>query len=325
MSYFSEEKHCGVVLGHEASGVVVQLGEEVDPETCGVRVGDKIAAYPWMGCRKCNYCQAGDTNYCPNNVGSFNDLGLGLYIDGFSTGGYASHFLVPEVQFALKVPDQIPMHVATTLMCGGLTAYTALTDIKQGIEFASRHLEKPSLLVLGMGGLGLWCTRLARHALKPYNIKLVCADTQEEKRDLAQKSGADDFVVIDRDLPQDEMVGRLRAAGNAGFEVVIDFVGSPQTCQMSMKSLNRGGIVQIIGLIGGAFPFSIPMAVACGLKIQASRTGTLEATKDLLNLVATNNITYPDMETYKLDDINDIHDRMRKYMIKGRAILDFTQ
>ena len=321
---FSEEKYVGVIIGHEVSGTVEQLADDLDPNICGLKVGDKVVAVPWLGCRKCSFCKAGDSNLCPNNVGAHNDFGEGLHVEGVSTGGYAAFCVIPDANFALKVPDAIPMDVAATLMCGGITAYTALTSVVHGIHYASRHFEKPSLLVIGMGGLGTWATLLARHVFNPLQIKIICADNNPIKRQLSLDIGADEFILIKNDMPKNQKIESIRALGGGGINVAIDFVGSSETMDMGFHCLQNGGIMHCVGLHGGAFPLSIPKTVAGGLTVQGSRTGTLEATKELLELVSSAGIKFPTTEKYKLEEINHVHDRLRRGEIKCRAVIDYN-
>ena len=311
-------------MGHEVSGVVLKLGDKVDPATSPVQVGDQVVAYSWFsGCQKCKVCTLDDNVYCAK-PGGLAPLGIGSIVDGQHTGGYSSHVILPNVKYAQKVPAGIPMDVATMLPCSGLTTYTALMKIKPNIAFSSRHMEKPSLLVLGTGGLGCWCTVLARYVLEPYKVNIICADTLETKRELARAAGADQFVLIDRNKSEAEVIAAIRAAGNEGVDAAVDFVGLPQTASLGFGSLRSGGKLIEVGLHGGNYPLHLPDIIFKAAGIEGSFVGSLDGQKKLLDLVAGRNVKYPDVEKYKLDAVNTVLDKLRKGEIRGRAVLDFT-
>lgn len=98
-------------LGHEIAGVVDEVGPDVDKTL----IGAKRAVFPWIGCGQCRDCQNGDENLCAKQ------RFLGVSIDG----GFATHVLVPDAKYLLEY-DPLPVNVAATLMCSGVTAYGAL-------------------------------------------------------------------------------------------------------------------------------------------------------------------------------------------------------
>ena len=96
---------------------------------------------------------------CEDNKIGTEDLGVGR-----NSGGYSSYVSVPEWQLAVKVPENVPMHMACMLPCSALTAWTALNKAVPAIERALRLRQKARLLVIGAGGLGAWCVNLAKKA-----------------------------------------------------------------------------------------------------------------------------------------------------------------
>ena len=98
-------------LGHEIAGTL----EAVGPAAKGVTLGTRYAVYPWIGCHKCGLCQRGDEHLCAT------PRALGVALDG----GFASHVLVPDAKYLLDIAG-IPLELAGSYMCSGLTAYGAL-------------------------------------------------------------------------------------------------------------------------------------------------------------------------------------------------------
>ena len=76
-------------LGHEIAGTI----EAVGPDAEGVKVGERTAVYPWIGCGDCDLCNSDQTHMCQAQHH------LGINVDG----GYATHVLVPHPQYCLDV------------------------------------------------------------------------------------------------------------------------------------------------------------------------------------------------------------------------------
>ena len=157
-----------VIPGHEVVGTVAEIGDSVE----GVKVGDDVLVYPWIGCGNCPTCEKGDTNLCeaPQSLGVFQD------------GGYAEYSLIPDYKFLAKISG-IDLEGAASLACSGLTAYTA---VKKAISNSPENI-----LIVGAGGLGLMGVQIAK-ALS--NAKIICADLTDEKLQKAKEMGADHTV-----------------------------------------------------------------------------------------------------------------------------------
>ena len=152
-------------LGHEVVGEVAALG----PEATGVEIGDKRIVFPWIGCRKCAVCKAGDELLCmsPQTVGTRYN------------GGYADEVIAPHPKYLIPY-DGIPTELACTYACSGLTAYSALKKLS--------HLKaEDHLLLIGAGGVGLSAVHFASSVVK---AKIIVADVDATKRAIARQSGA---------------------------------------------------------------------------------------------------------------------------------------
>src|SRR5579872_5142518 len=145
-------------MGHEIAGEVAALG----PQASGVKVGDKVVAYPWIGCGECDVCKKGEELLClrPRTLGTR------------VAGGYGSHVLVPHARYLLPYGD-IPQGLAATYTCSGITAFSALKKTRD-------HLGKDDhLVIIGAGGVGGSAVHIAPAAVEG---KIVVADLDAEKR-----------------------------------------------------------------------------------------------------------------------------------------------
>ena len=134
--------------GHEIAGVVTEVGSEVTK----FQVGDRVGVGCFVdSCRECEYCLAGEEQYCdnPGMVGTYNGVGR----DGQPTqGGYSGAIVVDE-NYVLRIPDSIPLEAAAPLLCAGITLYSPLRHWNAG--------PGKRVAVIGLGGLGHMGVKLA--------------------------------------------------------------------------------------------------------------------------------------------------------------------
>lgn len=243
-----------MVMGHEIEGVVVALG----PQAEGLVVGQRVAAYPWIGCGACPACMRGEENYCPQPA----NLGIQRF------GGYASHCLVPHSRYLIPC-DGVAPGLAAAYMCSGLTAYGALKKV-------SDANSADPVLIVGYGGLGMMAHALAK-AVIPHAPILV-ADVSPAKREAAKAAG---LSVYDASDPTE--VQRL-LADTAGVYGVLDFVGSEGSFGFANPCVRRGGAIIVVGLYGGAFSMPLPMLPFRALRLQGSYVGTLAEAREVIAL-----------------------------------------
>src|SRR5256885_5581281 len=113
ISLESRGVHLPFTMGHEIAGEVAALG----PQASGVTVGDKVVAYPWIGCGECAVCRKGEELLClnPRTLGTRR------------AGGYGTHVIVPHGRY-LVPHDGVPQSLAATYTCSGITAFSALKE-----------------------------------------------------------------------------------------------------------------------------------------------------------------------------------------------------
>src|SRR5437868_96614 len=129
ISLASRGVHLPFTMGHEIAGEVIALG----PQASGVKPGDKVVAYPWIGCGQCAVCKKGEELLClrPRTLGTR------------VAGGYGTHVLVPHGRYLLPY-DGIPQGLAATYTCSGTTAFSALKTMEFGVNI----LKKGGKLVM---------------------------------------------------------------------------------------------------------------------------------------------------------------------------------
>ena len=236
-----------LTLGHENAGVVVKVG----PKVTDRKVGKSVLVYPWIGCGECRVCREGYENHC------MKPRCLGVQCNG----GYSDELVVPHEKYLLPLEGLDPVTVAP-YACSGLTAYAALRKLGDTImdEFT---------LIIGAGGLGLMAVTI----LKAMGGKgAVVVDIDETRRKAALEAGA--VAAIDGAAP--DALARVVAALGGPCWAAIDLVGSPQTAALGFDALAKGGKFVVVGLFGGAAPWSLPLVPMKAASILGSYTGSLQ-------------------------------------------------
>jgi L-iditol 2-dehydrogenase len=153
-----------LILGHELSGRIVAVGDEV-PDT---RIGERVAIEPQKNCRKCRECRAGRYNLCQN---------MEFYATPPIDGAFAQYCVI-RTEFAHKVPDSMSDESAALLEP---LSVAVTTMRKAGIVPAS------SILIAGAGPIGIICAQAAR-AFGASEI--IVTDLVPERRERALRYSA---------------------------------------------------------------------------------------------------------------------------------------
>ena len=219
----------------------------------------------------------------------------------------------------MKLPDNIPSEIACTLPCGAITAYNSLTKIQDSIARGVKVKGKARLLILGLGGLGIWCLQLVRHVLFRYPIHIVVGDINADKVTHSRDSGANDGISWQKEDTEDDVISLAVQGGK--FDACIDFVGNPFTNKVAFGSLRSGGTLAAVGLAAGVMEAPIVGIVAKTIRIQGMRVAPLHMLREVVNLLTEVDIEPPPVEVFKLEDINDALDKMRAGKLSGRAVI----
>ncbi len=294
ISLESRGVHLPFTMGHEIAGEVAALG----PHAGGVNVGDKVVAYPWIGCGQCDVCRKGDELLClrPRTLGTR------------VAGGYGTHVIVPHGRYLLP-HDGIPQGLAATYTCSGITAFSALKKARDRLG------KDDPLVIIGAGGVGGSAVHIAPAAVEG---KIVVADIDAEKRAQARQMGA--VATIDNAAP--DAVKQVIEATGGGAAAAIDFVGSPKTMQFGIDVLRKGGKLVMVGLYGGACPVSTVMFPFKMMTIEGSYVGTLEDLRELLALVQQGRVPPIPIERRPASEASQaLSDLKGGGKVRGRVVL----
>src|SRR4051794_6918214 len=207
-----------MILGHEPAGRVERLG----PDTDGPDPGTRVAIMPLVSCMTCDRCRAGRTVTCRR----------GECLGAERHGCWAERIAVP-VRNLVPLPDTVDDALGAVAMDSIATAYHAVRA-RGGVESGAR------VAVWGAGGLGLAAVGIAR-ALGAATI--VAVDPREQARARALDTGATVALAPDGALERIVRDGRV--------DVALEFVGTPETVELAVRSLDDGGRAVAVGIGAG--------------------------------------------------------------------------
>ncbi|GHC25143.1 zinc-dependent alcohol dehydrogenase family protein [Leuconostoc lactis] len=255
-----------IVLGHENSGVVVEVGSEVT----NVKVGDRVAVDPNIYCGQCKYCRTGRPELCEHLSA------IGVTRDG----GFEDYFTAPA-SVVYPIPDNVSLKAAALV--------EPISCAVHGIQLLKVSPYQKAL-VIGDGFMG----QLFVQILQAYGIHEVdLAGIVDEKLAMAKdKFGAKrTFNTMAGDkIPDSE------------YDVVIEAVGSPKTQEAAIEAAARGGQVLMFG-VGGpddTFEMNTYEVFQKQLTIQGSFINP-NAFEDSLALLASGKVDVEPLVSHELD------------------------
>ncbi|KAL1963253.1 hypothetical protein VTN77DRAFT_8578 [Rasamsonia byssochlamydoides] len=261
-----------MVLGHESSGIVSQVG----PAVTTLKVGDRVSLEPGIPCRRCEPCKSGKYNLC---------IRMAFAATPPYDGTLAKYYRLPE-DFCYKLPEGMSLQEGALVEPLGVAVHI----VKQG-EVRPGH----SVIVFGAGPVGLLCCAVA----KAFGAsKIIAVDIQQGRLEFAKK-----YVATATFLP-----GKVSAVENAarlkeendlgpGADVVIDASGAEPSVHTGIHVLKNCGTYVQGGMGKAEITFPIMAACTKELNIKGSfRYGSGDY-KLAIELVASGKVNVKDLIT----------------------------
>lgn len=267
-----------LVLGHEAAGIVVEVGEGVTH----FQPGDCVLSSFIRMCGKCRQCVRGHPVLCehasealftlPDGSRRTHDA-KGDPLNVFCGVGVMAEYATLHVDNAVKIDNDLPLQSAALVGCAVMTGVGAVINTAD-VEPGSR------VAVFGIGGVGLNAVQGAHLAGAE---TIIAIDTNPEKLKLAKQFGATETInaAEDADVPK-----TIRGMG--GVDYAFECVGSGNLVSQAYKSLARGGTAVVVGVAApedqtSFGTFSMPADERC---IRGSWYGSARPQHDIPRLLA---------------------------------------
>lgn len=249
-------KTAPAVLGHEFSGVVEAVGDEV----AGFSVGDQVCSAAFSHCGDCPECLRGANHLCSRKLNLSHLDWTGSFAERIVLRPNMTHRLPPElhpVAGALVEPLSIGLHA---------------------MHLTTEDASK--VLVLGSGTIGLSCLIAAKQLRHSY---VACVDIGTEKGELARKLGADTYV----DALLDEPVHRVWKALDGPADVVVVAAGYHGVTDQALHAVRAGGEIIVVSYFDGRHPVELNALVGNEVTVHGSALSTGRDFAEVIGWLAT--------------------------------------
>ncbi len=207
-----------IVLGHEASGIVEELGEGVT----NVKKGQRVLIPAVLTCGRCSACRLGRENICSDMKM------LGNHFDG----AYAEYVAVPAKD-VLDLPESVPLEEASIIADALSTPYHAVKN-------RAKVQPGDTVAVFGCGGVGINAVQLASLA----GGYVIAVDINERKLEWAMEFGAARTINASKVERVSKEVKKLTGGG---ADIAMEVIGNPNTIVEAFESVRVGGRLCVVG------------------------------------------------------------------------------
>ncbi len=229
-----------LVLGHEAAGEVIALGEGVTE----LAVGDHVVSSFIYMCGKCRFCSMGRPVLCVEQGKALTTLpdgtlrtrdAQGQPLNIFSGCGVMAEVATLHVDNVVKIDPGIPFDRAALVGCAVTTGVGAVFN-------TARVVPGASVAVFGCGGVGL---NVIQGAAIAGAGRIVAIDSVESKLELARKFGATDALLA---KPGEDLTKPLKKLTGGGADYAFECVGSGELAAAAYRATGRGGVTVVVGV-----------------------------------------------------------------------------
>jgi L-iditol 2-dehydrogenase len=263
------------VLGHEATGIIDEVGEKVTK----YKVGDRVFVSHHVPCNKCRYCQKDAHTACET-----------LHTTNYYPGGFSQYIRVPKINVetgVYKLPANMSYEEGTFI--------EPLACTVRGQRLADINKDD-TVLIIGSGMAGILHIQLAK--LKGTQ-KIFAADINPDRLKLAEKFGADQVIDAKGDLPQ--QLKELND-GRAADKVIV-CTGAVKAALTALECVDRGGTILYFAVPDPTTKIPIPITEFWRNETTI-RTSYGAAPRDLeeaLQVLSQKQVNVEDMITHRLD------------------------
>jgi uncharacterized zinc-type alcohol dehydrogenase-like protein len=288
------------VPGHEIVGTVTEVGSGVTKFAVGQTVGVGCMI---NSCQICDFCKAGDEQYCTGPKSStFTYNGPKLPDGTNSYGGYSDSITVREA-FVLAIPDSIDPAEAAPILCAGVTTYQPMKHfgLKKG----------QTLGVAGIGGLGHMAVQIG----KALGATVVALTTSESKIEAVKALGADKVSVMDNEED-------VEAAAKS-LDMMIDTIPYPHDLGDYLGFMAPGSTLVVVGNMMEFDAFNPGPMVFNRISVAGSLIGGVADTQEVLDLCAEHGIR-PEIQLIDINTINDAYEHIKEDDVRFRYVIDMA-
>ncbi len=274
-----------LILGHETSGVVEELGEGVT----AFKTGDKVLLPAVLSCGTCRFCRTGRENICENMIMFGNNM----------DGAYAEYVKAPAKD-TFSLPDEIPLQEGAIIADAITTPFHAVVN---------RGEVRPGdkTVVFGCGGVGLNLVQIAA----ALGAQVIAVDILDSKLEWARKLGAFEALNPEKVERIDKEVRKLTGGG---ADIAFEAIGNPRTMEQAFACLRQGGRLVIVGYSPENMNLNLGRVMYREMEVVGSLGCRPVDYPRVIELARSGKIRVADLVTKKvpLEEINSAFDLLRK-------------
>jgi 6-hydroxycyclohex-1-ene-1-carbonyl-CoA dehydrogenase len=292
-----------LVLGHEVSGVVREVGEGVDPNW----VGRPAVVPAVLPCGTCALCTAGHRTICKSQIMPGNDR----------HGGFASHLAVPARYLCPVGDDVLATHELWQLSVVADAVSTPFMSVKR-----SGLTQGELAIVVGVGGIGVYAVQCAAAT----GAKVIALDVSADKLELARQFGASAAIQVaglsDKDLKA-RLKDEVKKLGAPTMRwKIFETSGTASGQKTAFGLLNHGAYLAIVGFTMDKLEVRLSNLMAFDATLRGNWGCDPELYPEILRWIVQGRVSVaPLTKQFPLSQINEVIDRAHKGQLKERAVL----
>lgn len=234
-----------LVMGHEAAGIVVSVGANVDD----LNPGDRVTFDSMVSCGSCEFCRSGHQNLCNNR------RVLGVSCGEYRRhGAFAERIAVPR-RIVYRIPDEMPFEHAALIEAVSVAVHAvAVSPVKLA----------DTAVVVGAGMIGL----LTIQAVKAAGAsRVIAVDINDKRLEVAKRLGATD-VLNSKACDVPKAIREL--TDGRGADLALEVVGATETINTAIESVRKGGHVTLVGNISPTIQLPLQSVVTREISLQGT-------------------------------------------------------
>lgn len=259
-----------VVLGHEFSGVIDEIGANVE----GLSVGDRVTVLPSTAytCGSCLNCRTGNYMFCESRKGL-----------GYALNGSFTEYINVREDMVYKIPDQTSLKQAALsepIACA-IHAMDELTNIKMGDR----------VLLTGPGPIGLICLLLLIN--KGAEVTVIGTEQDQYRLKMAKEIGA--FRTVQLKGSSDEFIRQI----NDQYDVVVECSGAESAINLLIAKLKKKGKMIQVGITGRPIKLNYDQVLFKEIQLFGSVGHNLGTWDRVIEIYKQNNINFEHLITHQ--------------------------
>ena len=233
-----------VIMGHEAAGIIEQVGQNVE----GWKEGDRVTFDSTLYCGECEFCKRGEVNLCDNR------RVFGVSCGEYRFNGAFAEYAAVNQRILYKLPEEVSFLQAAMIEPLSIAVHAVRV---------SNIAQDQDVVVVGTGMIGLLLVQvLAAKGCR----KLIAVDVDDDKLALAKRFGATHIVNSKGDAVKEI----LDITQGRGLDASFEAVGIEVTGNIAIKSLRKGGTAVLVGNLSAMESLPVQAIVTRQLSVLGS-------------------------------------------------------